>query len=172
MQQITILDAPSAIDLQIKICEYSIMQDFLYYGGLENANYYAPFAKQSGGALGFPHQNPFFYMQPYKPLWQSGGRYTGPVIRSPPKLMPRPSPAMPSRAPAKSQPPKTLWQRAKEVIKENKLISRGLGELSNIAKRYKGTEQYAPHLATASNAAGLAGWGKRKHKRKHRRAHK
>lgn len=166
MQQITILDAPSAIDLQIKICEYSIMQDFLYYGGLENANYYAPFAKQSGGALGFPHQNPFFYMQPYNPLLQSGGRYTGPVIRSPPKLMPRPSPAKP-------EPPRSLWQRAKSVIKDNKLISRGLNELSGLASKYDKTKKFAPYLATASKAADLHGWGsKRKHKRKHKRAHK
>jgi hypothetical protein len=150
------------------------MQDFLYYGGLENANYYAPFAKQSGGAFGFPHQNPFFYMpQPYNPMLQSGGRISGPIVHSPPKLMPRPSPAMPSRAPAKPEPPRSLWQRAKSVIKDNKLISRGLNELSNLASKYDKTKKIAPYLTTAGKAADLYGWGsKRKHKRKHKRAHK
>lgn len=170
------------------------MQQFLYYGGLENADYNPMFKKQGGGALDWDPERalPKMRLQPFwgddrppfmkqrlglrkllgqgkksrrKKRKQRGGQPPGGAhIPVPKDVVPAPRRA-PVRAPVRA-PPASLWDRAKGFVKDNRLLSRGLEELSSLAGKYKNFQKYQPYLHGAKTLAELKGWGKKKRGKK------
>ncbi len=158
------------------------MQSFLYYGGLENADYHPIFGKgheQLGN--GFGHQALYSDMrlQPYGRMTGAGPGTGGKTIRPPVIMKPAVMPSgksgmkpavMPSGKPSlKPAGPKSLWQRAKEFLKEHKIISRGLSGIQDIASKSESLKDWAPYIGTAKDLASISGYGKKKkQKRKHK----
>jgi hypothetical protein len=159
------------------------MQQFLYYGGLENADYKShPIIKQAG--RGFEERwaervRPgAFKLQPWtrrsddpllrtKMMLEAAKKQIGGKRRRKKRQrggrIPLSAPKAKASAPAKKP---GLWERAKGFVKDNKLISRGLTELASLAGKYKNFEKYQPYLQSAQVLAQMKGYGKKKRGKK------
>lgn len=126
----------------------------LYYGGLENAS------------SSFPR----FTTMPLQPVMSGSGKLHGRKRRARKQkggalalprraIGPIRAPPPPPKPPAK---PKTLFERAKDFLKQHKLVSKGLNFGADLLSKTDNYKHLAGLAKGAATAAELSGYGKRK----------